>query len=148
MSFDIDPSSTHLERGDANVARPAASTSACSRGSSARPGRCRPVPVPRLMPWWVRAAGERHVALAFLIAGSSSSRPRGGCPRDGPAAPASVSIARPRVLAPWLTPLAQASRAAHELALALACASFLCGARTTCARARAPTTRAAFRLRA
>jgi hypothetical protein len=26
-------------------------------------------PVPESMPWWVRAAGERHVALALLVAG-------------------------------------------------------------------------------
>jgi hypothetical protein len=85
--------------------------------------------VPEAMPWWVRAAGERHVALAFALAGAMLAWPAWWLRA---AAPASAAVVRlgdlaEAGLAPWLTPVAQvfatprvAAFAAPHVELALA----------------------------
>jgi len=150
MSFDIDPELTRTwNAADAKVAAP--------RGFDerlfARLEREVPVraaaPMPEAMPWWVRAAGERHVALAFVIAGLLLASPSWWLRATGPALGNLVRSAEV-FLAPWLTPLAQAiAQPRAGLALALGLAPLLGWGAYALARAvERATTRAAFRLRA
>ena len=84
-----------------------------------------PAPVPEAMPWWVRAAGERHVALALAIAAILLASPAWWFRATGPAMESFSSMARV-FLAPWLAPLAQAfAQPRVELAVALGFAPLL-----------------------
>jgi len=151
MSFDLGP---EIERAwnaaDANVTAP--------RGFDerlfARLEREVPVhvamPLREVVPWWLRAAGERHVALAFLVAGLLLAVPAWWLRATGPAV---VNMARTLegFAAPWLTPVARAFAAEPraELALALGLAPLLGWGAYELARAvERATTRAAFRLHA
>jgi hypothetical protein len=85
--------------------------------------------VPReAMPWWVRVAAERHVALALALAGALLAAPAWWLALF---APASAALAKSGpafalALAPWLTPLARALAAPRaELALAVGLAPVL-----------------------
>jgi len=153
MNFDIDPDLTRTwNAADAKVTAP--------RGFDerlfARLEREVPVraaaPLPEAMPWWVRAAGERHAALAFVIAGLLLAWPSWWLRATGPAALALGNLVRSAemFLAPWLTPLAQAiAQPRAGLALALGLAPFLGWGAYALARViERATTRAAFRLRA
>jgi hypothetical protein len=98
------------------------------------------VPTPMLpaMPWWVRAAGERHVVLALLIAGLLAAWPSWW--REA-AAPARAGVAQltaglEHLAAPWLAVLAAPfSVPGASLALALALAPLLAWASHEMARA-------------
>jgi hypothetical protein len=107
------------------------------------------VPMREAMPWWVRAAGERHVALAFVIAGIILFSPTWWLHASGPACAAAGNLAL-GFLGPWLTPLAQAFALPRvELAVALAFAPLLgWGAYLLARSIERATMRAAFRLRA
>jgi len=150
MSFDIDP---EIERAwnaaDANVTAP--------RGFDERlfarlerevPVRAAVAP-DEVLPWWVRAAGERHVALAFLVAGLLLAVPAWWLRATGPAV---VDLARTfeGFAAPWLAPLARAlAEPGAGLALAIGLAPLLGWGAYELARAvERATTRAAFRLHA
>jgi len=80
-----------------------------------------PAPAHDSMPWWVRIAAERHVALAFLIAGLLLLSPAWWLSAAAPARAALVAMMRAAEagLAPWLTPLAGAPNASLAIALAL-----------------------------
>ena len=80
-----------------------------------------PVSAPDSMPWWVRVAAERHVALAFVLAGLLLLSPAWWLSAAAPARAALVSMMRAAQagLAPWLTPLLSTPNAGLALALAL-----------------------------
>jgi len=80
-----------------------------------------PVTAQDSMPWWVRIAAERHVALAFLVAGLLLLSPAWWLSAATPARAALVSLMRAAEagLAPWLTPLLSTPNAGLALALAL-----------------------------
>ena len=67
------------------------------------------------MPWWVRIAGERHVALALLIAGLLAASPAWWFGAAAPVRAAAASLARG--IGPTLAPLF-----APNVELGLACA--------------------------
>jgi len=107
-------------------------------------------PLREVMPWWLRAAGERHVALAFLVAGLLLAVPAWWLRATGPAV---INLARTfeGFAAPWLTPVAKAFAAEPraELALALGLAPLLGWGAYELARAvERATTLAAFRRQA
>jgi len=84
-----------------------------------------PVPAQDAMPWWVRIAAERHVALAFLLAGLLLLSPAWWLSAVAPVRASLVAMMRAAEagLAPWLGPLASAPNA--DLAFALALMPFL-----------------------
>ena len=80
-----------------------------------------PAPAQDSMPWWVRVAAERHVALAFVIAGILLLSPTWWLSAVGPARLALTSFFRSAEagLAPWLLPLSSTPNAGLALALAI-----------------------------
>ena len=84
-----------------------------------------PVPAHDAMPWWVRVAAERHVALAFLVAGLLLLSPAWWLSAAAPARAGLVAMMRAAQagLAPWLAPLTSTPNA--DLAFALALTPFL-----------------------
>ena len=110
------------------------------------------LPMREAMPWWVRAAGERHVALAFLIAGLVLASPAWWLQATGPAVSSLGNLLRAAgvFLGPWLTPLGPAlAQPRAGLALALALAPLLAWGAYLLARAiERGTVRMTLRLRA
>ena len=150
MSFDIDPELARTwSAADAKAKAP--------RGFDerlfARLEREAPVraaaPLREAMPWWVRAAGERHIALAFALAGLLLAVPAWWLRATGPAVEG-VARTFEALAAPWLAPLAQMlAQPRAEIALALGLAPLLGWGAYELARAvERATTRAAFRLHA
>ena len=149
MSFDLDP---ELERtwnaADVKVtAPPGFEQRLFARLEREAPLRAA-VPMREAMPWWVRAAGERHVALAFLVAGLVLASPAWWLRTTVPVVAALRSAEV--FLAPWLTPLGRAlAQPRVELALALALAPLLAWGAYLLARAiERGTMRLTLRLRA
>jgi len=149
MSFDLDP---ELERtwnaADANVTAPRGFEERLfARLEREAPVRA-VVPMREAMPWWVRAAGERHVALAFLIAGLVLASPAWWLRITGPVVTA--LRAAEVFLAPWLTPLGPAlAQPRAGLAVALGAAPLLAAGAYLLARAiERGTMRMTLRLRA
>ena len=150
MSFDLDP---ELERtwnaADVKVtAPPGFEQRLFARLEREAPLRAA-VPMREAMPWWVRAAGERHVALALAIAAILLVSPAWWFRATGPAMESFSNMAR-GFLAPWLVPLAQASAQPKvELAVALGFAPRLAWGAYLLARAiERGTVRMTLRLRA
>ena len=151
MSYDIDP---ELER----IWRAADARATAPRGFEDRlfarlereaPVRAVAAPAREAMPWWVRAAGERHVALALVIAGILLASPAWWFRATGPAISSLATLARGS-LAPWLAPLSQTfAQPRVELALALGFAPLLAWGAYLLARAiERATMRMTLRLRA
>ena len=152
MSFDIDP---ELERtwnaADAKVTAPRGFDERLfARLEREAPVRAAvPAPLREAMPWWVRAAGERHVALAFAIAGLLLAAPAWWLRATGPAV-ADLARTVEALATPWLTPLAKAlAQPRADLALAIGLAPLLGWGAYELARAiERATTRATLRLHA
>lgn len=128
MSFDIDPEIERIwSAADAQVTAPGGFDERLfARLEREAPLRATvPAPVPEAIAWWVRAAGERHVALAFVIAGILLASPAWWFRATGPAIRSLANLAQ-GLLAPWLAPLAQVfAQPRVELALALGLAPLL-----------------------
>jgi hypothetical protein len=84
--------------------------------------------MPEPMPWWVRAAGERHVAFALLVAGALAAWPGWWLAAASPARAGVTQLAAAleRFAAPLFGPLLAPFAAPHVgLGLALALAPVL-----------------------